>query len=144
MADVIQDEIIEEFSVFDEWMDKYEYIIELAEDLPLIDPSHRTDQYAISGCQSKVWVNASYEGGKVHFTADSNAIITKGLIALLIRVFDGLTPDEIISKDLYFIDAIGLGNNLSPTRSNGLRSMIDQMRKYAAIFKKEERDGTNG
>lgn len=135
MADKIQDEIIEEFSVFDEWMDKYEYIIELADELPLIDSSRRTDEYAITGCQSKVWVDASYLDGKVHFTADSNAIITKGLIALLIRVMNGLTPDEIISKDLYFIDAIGLGNNLSPTRSNGLRSMIDQMRNYARAFK---------
>ena len=144
MTDIVQDEIIEEFSVFDEWMDKYEYIIELADGLPLIDQSLRTDEYVIRGCQSKVWVAASYSDGKVHFTADSNAIITKGLIALLIRVMDDLTPDEIISKDLYFIDAIGLGNNLSPTRSNGLRSMIDQMRRYARTFKTgENNNGTD-
>ena len=112
-----QDEIIEEFSVFDEWLDKYEYLIGLSDTLPAIAPEHRTDQYLIQGCQSRVWIDARYEDGKVWFTADSDAIITKGIIALLIRVLGGRTPQEILDTDLYFIDAIGLSANLSPTRS---------------------------
>ena len=120
-----QDEIIEEFSVFDEWLDKYEYLIGLSDTLPAIAPEHRTDQYLIQGCQSRVWIDARYEDGKVWFTADSDAIITKGIIALLIRVLGGRTPQEILDTDL------------SPTRSNGLLAMIKQMRLYALAFSKK-------
>ena len=123
-----QDEIIEEFSVFDEWLDKYEYLIGLSDTLPAIAPEHRTDQYLIQGCQSRVWIDARY---------DSDAIITKGIIALLIRVLGGRTPQEILDTDLYFIDAIGLSANLSPTRSNGLLAMVRQMRLYALAFSKK-------
>ena len=132
-----QDEIIEEFSVFDEWLDKYEYLIGLSDTLPAIAPEHRTDQYLIQGCQSRVWIDARYEDGQVWFTADSDAIITKGIIALLIRVLGGRTPQEILDTDLYFIDAIGLSANLSPTRSNGLLAMVKQMRLYALAFSKK-------
>lgn len=135
MKDLIQEEIIEEFSVFDEWLDKYDYLIELSDSLPAIAAEHRTEDYVIKGCQSRVWVDARQEDGKVYFSADSDAIITKGIIALLIRVMNGRTPQEIIDMDLYFIDAIGLGENLSPTRSNGLLSMIKQMKMYALAFK---------
>ncbi len=134
MTDKIQEEIIEEFSVFDEWLDKYDYLIELSDTLPAIADEHRTDNYVIKGCQSRVWVDARVEDGKVYFAADSDAIITKGIIALLIRVMNGRTPQEIIDLDLYFIDAIGLGENLSPTRSNGLVAMIKQMKMYALAF----------
>ncbi|MEG1622021.1 MAG: SufE family protein [Alistipes sp.] len=132
--DQIQDVIIEDFSLFDEWLDKYAYLIELSDKLPAIDPTHRTDQYLISGCQSRVWVDAQLREGKVYFSADSDAIITKGIIALLIRVLNGRTPQEILDTDLYFIDRIGLKENLSPTRSNGLLAMIKQMRLYALAF----------
>ena len=131
MTDKIQEEIIEEFAVFDEWLDKYDYLIELSDTLPAIAAEHRTDDYVIKGCQSRVWVDAHAEQGKVFFSADSDAIITKGIIALLIRVMNGRTAQEIIDMDLYFIDAIGLGENLSPTRSNGLLAMIKQMKMYA-------------
>lgn len=134
MKDEIQDRIIEEFEVFDEWLDKYEYLIELSDTLPAIDPQHRTDEYVIKGCQSRVWVDARMEDGKVFFSADSDAIITKGIIALLIRVLNGRTPQQILDTELYFIDAIGLSENLSPTRSNGLLAMIKQMRMYALAF----------
>ena len=134
MKDTIQEEIIEEFAVFDEWLDKYDYLIELSDSLPAIAEEHRTEQYVIKGCQSRVWVDARVEDGKVYFAADSDAIITKGIIALLIRVMNGRTPQEIIDLDLYFIDAIGLGENLSPTRSNGLVAMIKQMKMYALAF----------
>lgn len=134
MKDQIQEEIIEEFSAFDEWLDKYDYLIELSDTLPAIVAEHRTDDYVIKGCQSRVWVDARIERGKVFFSADSDAIITKGIIALLIRVMNGRTPSEIIDMDLYFIDAIGLGENLSPTRSNGLLAMIKQMKMYALAF----------
>ena len=134
MKDQIQEEIIEEFSVFDEWLDKYDYLIELSDSLPTIAAEHRTDDYVIKGCQSRVWVDARVEDGKIFFAADSDAIITKGIIALLIRVMNGRTPQQIIDMDLYFIDAIGLGENLSPTRSNGLLSMIKQMKMYALAF----------
>lgn len=134
MKDQIQEEIIEEFSVFDEWLDKYDYLIELSDSLPTIATEHRTDDYVIKGCQSRVWVDARIEDGKIFFAADSDAIITKGIIALLIRVMNGRTPQQIIDMDLYFIDAIGLGENLSPTRSNGLLSMIKQMKMYALAF----------
>lgn len=132
--DSIQEEIIEEFSIFDDWLDKYDYLISLAETLPAIDPAHRTEQYLISGCQSRVWVDARLEEGKIYYTADSDAIITKGIIALLIRVMSGRTPQEVLDTELYFIDAIGLQSNLSPTRANGLLSMIKQMRLYALAY----------
>ena len=130
----IQDEIIEEFEVFDDWMDKYNYLIELSRDLPLIDPKFKTNEYLISGCQSKVWLHAEYINGIISFTADSNAIITKGIIALLIRVLSGRKPEEIMNVDLYFIDKIGLRQNLSPTRSNGLVAFIKQMKLYAVAY----------
>ena len=136
--DPIQEEIIEEFSVFDDWMDKYNYLIELAKDLPTIDEKHRTEQYLIKGCQSRVWVDARLEEGKMYFTADSDAIITKGIIALLIRVLDGRTPQQVLDTDLYFIEKIGLQENLSPTRANGLLGMIKQMRLYALAFQAQE------
>ena len=134
MTDKIQEEIIEEFAVFDEWLDKYDYLIELSDTLPAIADEHRTEQYVIKGCQSRVWVDARVEDGKIFYAADSDAIITKGIIALLIRVMNGRTPQEILDLELYFIDAIGLGENLSPTRSNGLVAMIKQMKMYALAF----------
>ena len=134
MKDTIQEEIIEEFAVFDEWLDKYDYLIELSDSLPAIAEEHRTEQYVIKGCQSRVWVDARTENGRIFYSADSDAIITKGIIALLIRVMNGRTPQEIVDLDLYFIDAIGLGENLSPTRSNGLVAMIKQMKMYALAF----------
>lgn len=130
-----QDQIIEEFSIFDEWLDRYNYLIELSGELPQIAPEHKTDQYVIKGCQSRVWVDATLdEDGKMHFTADSDAIITKGIISLLIRVLDGHTPEEVRDADLYFIDRIGLAQNLSPTRANGLLAMIRQMKLFAAAY----------
>lgn len=132
--DKIQEEIIEEFSVFDDWLDKYDYLISLGEQLPAIDPAHRTEKYLINGCQSRVWIDAREEEGRIRFTADSDAIITKGIISLLIRVLDGRTPREVLDTELYFIDRIGLAANLSPTRSNGLAAMIKQMRLYALAF----------
>lgn len=133
--DEVQDRIIEEFSVFDQWLDKYEYLIELSRTLPPLDETHRTDQYLIQGCQSRVWIDARMEEGKIYFTADSDAIITKGIIALLIQVLSGRTPDEILNADLYFIDRIGLRENLSPTRANGLLAMVKQMKLYALAYK---------
>ena len=132
--DKIQDAIIEEFSMFDDWLDKYDYIISLSDSLPEIDPQKRTDKYLIEGCQSRVWVSSEIKDGKMFYSADSDAIITKGIIALLISVMNGRTPEEAANIDLYFIDAIGLGENLSPTRSNGLRAMIAQMKLDAKIF----------
>lgn len=141
MKDKVQEEIIEEFSVFEDWLDKYDYLIGLSETLPAIAPEHRTDQYLIQGCQSRVWIDAALRDGRIYFTADSDAIITKGIIALLIRVLDGRTPREILDTELYFIDAIGLGANLSPTRANGLLSMVKQMRLYALAYEsKLEKD----
>ena len=134
MQDKVQEEIIEEFSMFDEWLDKYDYLIGLSETLPPIAPEHRTNQYLIEGCQSRVWIDARMEDGCIRFTADSDAIITKGIIALLIRVLDGRTPREVLDTELYFIDAIGLSANLSPTRSNGLLAMVKQMRLYALAY----------
>ncbi|MBQ4902574.1 MULTISPECIES: SufE family protein [Alistipes] len=132
--DQIQEEIIEEFSVFDDWLDKYDYLIGLSDSLPAIAPEHRTGQYLIEGCQSRVWIDARTDGGRIFFTADSDAIITKGIIALLIRVLNGRTPQEVLDTDLYFIDAIGLAANLSPTRANGLAAMVRQMRLYALAY----------
>jgi cysteine desulfuration protein SufE len=127
--------IISEFSLFDEWMDKYSHLIEIGRSLPGIDEQYKTDQYLITGCQSQVWLHASLQDGKVFFTADSDAIITKGIVNLLIQVLSGETPDSIIKADMGFIDVIGLKEHLSPTRSNGLTSMIKQMKLYALAFK---------
>lgn len=139
--DKIQDEIIEEFSVFDDWLDKYDYLIGLSEQLPPIAAEHRTERYQIDGCQSRVWVDARLDDeGKMRFTADSDAIITKGIIALLIRVFDGRTPQETVDLELYFIDAIGLSANLTPTRANGLAAMVKQMRLYALAYASKNDD----
>ncbi|MCQ2976111.1 MAG: SufE family protein [Bacteroidales bacterium] len=133
----IEDQIIEEFSVFDEWLDKYEYLIELGNNLDIIDENKKTPDNIIQGCQSRVWLDASLSENKTMiFKADSDAIITKGIIALLIRVFNNQTPDEILKSDLYFIDAIGLSANLSPTRANGLSAMIKQIKYYALAFSK--------
>lgn len=132
--DKIQDAIIEEFAMFDDWLDKYDYIISLSDSLPEIDPQKRTDKYLIEGCQSRVWVSSEIKDGKMFYSADSDAIITKGIIALLISVMNGRSPEEAANLDLYFIDAIGLGENLSPTRSNGLRAMIAQMKLDARVF----------
>ena len=129
-----QEEIVDEFALFDEWMDKYEHIIELGKDLPLIDEQYKTDENLIKGCQSKVWLHAALKDGKIIFTADSDAIITKGIVGLVIRVFSNHTPQEIIDADLFFIDQIGLQEHLSPTRSNGLLSMLKQIRMYAIAF----------
>ena len=134
----MQDEIVEEFSVFDEWLDKYEYLIELSGSLPAIGEEHKNEQFLIRGCQSRVWVDAELRDGKIYFTADSDAIITKGIIALLIRVLSGRTPQEIVDSDLYFIDRIGLRENLSPTRANGLLAMIKQMKLYALAYQNKQ------
>ncbi len=130
----VQDKIVEDFSIFDDWMDKYQQLIELGKDLPPIDEKKRIDTYMIKGCQSKVWLDGELKEGKIYFTADSDAIITKGIVALLVSVLSGRTPKEIIEADLYFIDKIGLKENLSPTRSNGLVAMVKQMRMYAIAF----------
>ena len=132
-----QQQIIDEFSVFTDWMDKYEYLIELGKELEPLPDSDKTEQNLIKGCQSQVWLTANYADGLVTFRADSDAIITKGIIGLLIKVLSGLSPKEIIDADLYFIDAIGLRENLSPTRSNGLVSMIKQIKMYAVAFAAE-------
>ncbi len=131
-------EITEEFSLFDDWMDKYEHIIGLGKELPLIDEDHKTDDLLIKGCQSRVWLQAGMKDGKVIFKADSDAIITKGIISLLIRVLSGQTPDAIVSTDLHFVERIGLKEHLSPTRSNGLVSMIKQMKLYALALKTQQ------
>ncbi len=130
----IQDEIIEEFAFFDDWMDKYEYIIDLGKSLPLIDAQYKDADHLIKGCQSQVWLHADHEGSKVDFTADSDAIITKGIIALLVRVLSGQPADAIANADLYFIEKIGLKEHLSPTRSNGLVSMVKQMKLYGVAL----------
>ncbi|MBN2611106.1 MAG: SufE family protein [Bacteroidales bacterium] len=137
----IQEEIIEEFAVYDDWMDKYNYLIELSRDLPLINTRYKTSDYIINGCQSKVWLNAEYNDGIIKYSADSDAIITKGIIALLIRVLSNRTPQEIIDAELFFIDAIGLRQNLSPTRSNGLLAMLKQMKLYAIAWQAKSKAG---
>ena len=126
----IQDEIIDEFAFFGDWMEKYEYIIDLGKSLPLIDEQYKDEDHLIKGCQSQVWLHADEAEGKVNFTADSDAVITKGIIALLVRVLSGQKAEEIAKADLYFIDKIGLKEHLSPTRSNGLVSMVKQMKMY--------------
>jgi len=130
----IQDQIIEEFEVFEEWMDKYEYLIELGKDLKIINEKLKNPDNLISGCQSKVWLHADLIDGKIIFSADSDAIITKGIVALVIRVLSNRTPKEIMEADLYFINNIGLNENLSPTRANGLLAMLKQMRMYAIAY----------
>lgn len=130
----IQDEIIDEFSMFDDWMQRYEYMIELGKSLDLVDEKYKTDEYTIKGCQSKVWVFAELKDQLIQFTADSDAIITKGIIALLLRVFSGQKPKDILDAELYFIDQIGLKEHLSPTRANGLLSMIKQIKLYAVAY----------
>lgn len=130
----IQDSIIDEFAVFDDWMDKYNYLIDLGKDLPVIDPRYKVKDFLIEGCQSKVWLYPEFDGRVIKFSADSDAIITRGIVSLLIKVLSGRTPQEIMAADLYFIDRIGLRQNLSPTRSNGLLSMVKQMKLYAMAF----------
>jgi cysteine desulfuration protein SufE len=130
----VQDNIIEEFSLFDDWMDKYNLLIDLGKELPVIDPKYKVKDFLIEGCQSKVWLHPVYDGRLITFTADSDAIITRGIVALLIKVLSHRTPEEIIASDLFFIDKIGLRQNLSPTRSNGLLSMVRQMKLYAMAF----------
>lgn len=130
----IQDEIVDEFSLFDDWMQRYEYMIELGKSLPLIDEKYKTDDNIIKGCQSKVWVHAELEKDKLVFTADSDAIITKGIIAILIRVFSNQKPADIMEADTQFIDEIGLKEHLSPTRANGLVNMIKQLKLYAVAY----------
>ena len=130
----IQEEIIDEFSMFDDWMERYEYIIELGKSLPLINDAYKLESNLISGCQSKVWLHSEIENDTINFTADSDAILTKGIVALLLRVFNNQKPADILSADLYFVDEIGLKEHLSPTRANGLVSMIKQIKLYALAF----------
>lgn len=137
-----QDEVIEEFSDFTDWMDKYQLLIDLGNEQKPLDDKYKTESNLIDGCQSRVWLQADYEDGKIYFTAESDALIVKGIIALLIRVLSGHTPQEILDTDLYFIDRIGLKDHLSPTRSNGLLAMVKQIRMYALAFKvKNEEEG---
>lgn len=137
--DEIQQDIIDEFSEVDDWMDRYSMIIDLGNNLPEIDEKYKTPDHLIEGCQSRVWLNAELTlEGTVHYTADSDAIIVKGIISLLIQALDNQTPDDILKSDLHFIDAIGLSEHLSPTRSNGLLAMVKQMRLYALAFKAKQ------
>ena len=134
----LQDEVIEEFSDFDDWMDKYQLLIDLGNEQEPLDEKYKTEQNLIDGCQSRVWLQADMEDGNVVFQAESDALIVKGIIALLIKVVSGNTPDEILNSDLYFIEKIGLKEHLSPTRSNGLLAMVKQMRMYALAFKAKQ------
>jgi cysteine desulfuration protein SufE len=134
----IQDEIIEEFSGFDDWMDKYQLLIDLGNEQEPLDEKYKTEQNLIDGCQSRVWLVADFADGKIHFSAESDALIVKGIVALLIRVLSNHTPQEILDADLYFIDEIGLKEHLSPTRSNGLVAMVKQIRMYALAFSKKQ------
>lgn len=129
-----QQQIIEEFSIFDDWMDKYNFLIEMGKDCPVIETQYKTNNYLITGCQSRVWLHTTFDGKLIHFSADSDAVITKGIVNLLIRVFDGHTPEEILNADTEFLDQIGLKEHLSPTRSNGLLSMVKQMKLYAQVY----------
>lgn len=129
-----QKDIVEEFSIFEDWLDRYNYLIELGNDLPAIDPQYRTNEYLINGCQSKVWLHADLVDGRIEFKADSDAIIVKGIVALLVKVLNGRTPEEILENELYFIEDIGLKQNLSPTRSNGLLAMVKKMKLYALAY----------
>lgn len=130
--------LVEDFELFDDWMDKYNYIIEMGKELPGLPEENKTKQFLISGCQSQVWLTAKYDNGKIHFQADSDAIITKGIVQLLLKVVDQRSPQEIVNEDFGFIDKIGLKEHLSPTRSNGLTSMIKQIKLYALVFKTKE------
>ena len=134
----IQDEIIEEFSAFDDWMDKYALLIELGNSLAPLDDKYKTESNLIEGCQSRVWLQADYSDGLIHFQGESDAVIVKGIVSLLIKIISGHTLDEILNADLYFVDKIGLKEHLSPTRSNGLVAMLKQMRLYAMAFKSRE------
>lgn len=134
----LQDEVIGEFEDFTDWMDKYQLLIELGNDLKPLDNKYKTEQNLIDGCQSRVWIQCDYEEGKLTFSADSDALIVKGIIALLIKVLSGHTPSEILATELYFIDRIGLKEHLSPTRSNGLLAMVKQIRMYALAYKTKE------
>lgn len=134
----LQDEIIEEFSAFDDWMDKYQLLIDLGNEQEPLDERYKTEQNLIDGCQSRVWLQADYRDGLIEFQAESDALIVKGIVALLIRVLSGHSPQEIIDADLYFIDRIGLHEHLSPTRSNGLLAMIKKIRAYAVAFQMKE------
>ena len=133
-----QNDIVDEFSIFEDWLDRYNYLIELGNDLPEIDPQYKTNEYLINGCQSKVWLHADLVDGKLVYHAESDAIIVKGIAALLVKVMSGRTPDEIINNDLFFIEKIGLSQNLSPTRSNGLLAMVKKMKIYALAYKSKE------
>lgn len=140
----LQDEVIEEFSEFDDWMDKYQLLIDLGNEQAPLDAKYKTDQNLVDGCQSRVWLQADLVDGKLVFQAESDALIVKGIIALLVKVVSGHTPDEILDTDLYFIERIGLKEHLSPTRSNGLLAMVKQIRMYALAFKaKMQEQGTN-
>jgi cysteine desulfuration protein SufE len=138
-----QHEIVDEFSVFEDWLDKYNYLIELGNNLPEIDPRYRTGEYLINGCQSKVWLHAELVDGKVMFMADSDAVIVKGIVALLVKVLSGRTPDEILENRLFFIEETGLSQNLSPTRSNGLLAMVKKMRLYALAYQAKGAQNSN-
>ncbi len=135
----VQKEILDEFSALDEWMDKYSYLIELGNDLPALDEADRSGQFLIQGCQSRVWLVPEFKDGKIYFRGESDAVIVKGLVALLLRVVSGRTPEELLGNQLHFIDDIGLREHLSPVRSNGLSAMIKQLRLYAVVY-----DNTGG
>jgi cysteine desulfuration protein SufE len=139
----VQDKIVDDFSVFDDWMDKYNFLIDIGKELPVIDPKHKVKDYLIEGCQSKVWLYPEFDGNVIRFSADSDAIITRGIVSLLIKVLSGRTPGEIMTADLYFIDRIGLRQNLSPTRSNGLLSMVKQMKLYAMAYNARQKNQSN-
>ena len=134
-----QDEIIEEFEELDDWMDRYQLLIDMGSSQPPLDEKYKTESNLIEGCQSRVWLQADYDGERIHFQAESDALIVKGIVTLLIRVLDGQTPKDILDADLYFIDRIGLREHLSPTRSNGLLAMIKQMRMYALALMRNEK-----
>lgn len=130
----VQQDLVDEFAMFSDWQDRYEHLIEMGKDLPLIAPEHKTDGNLVRGCQSRVWLHAASQNGLVHFTADSDAMITKGIVALLVRVYNDRTPEEILGASTDFVDRIGLREHLSPNRANGLSSMIDQMKRYALAY----------
>ena len=134
----LQDNIIEEFSVFDDWMDKYALLIDLGNSLPPLDEKYKTESNLIEGCQSRVWLQADYADGKIVFQGESDAVIVKGIVSLLIQILSGHTPQEILDADLYFIEKVGLKEHLSPTRSNGVVAMVKQMRLYAMAFRAKE------
>lgn len=136
----LQDNVIEEFSVFDDWMDKYALLIDLGNSLPPLEDKYKTESNLIEGCQSRVWLQADYENGKILFKGESDAVIVKGIVSLLISILSDHTPQEILETDLYFIEKIGLKEHLSPTRSNGLVAMVKQMRMYALAFRTKEQE----